>query len=427
MGFLDSMDIANSALQKCGAPQILSPTEDSKVNTEASFSYDKLRRVELRRNTWRFATRKVCLRAVDTNTMLVQPTLYNAATTYQPGAIVADANNQWWLSMTEENLNNAPGGNNEVWEAYFGPKTIEPWDTTGGTTYWTGELVYMSTASPGGYVIYQSLVNANSDVPNTTTPWSALVQYNGDAVVSYLGQQWNSLLELNLNVTPATGPLNWASGTTYSTAQTVTGSDHLIYSSVGNGNIGHDPTTDGGVHWTNTNVANGWILAPIQIASSINWRVILATMTNLSFSYPLGSGPSSQSETRNVFRLPAGYLKVAPQDPKAGSSNFLGAPSGIMYEDWLFSGDYIVSRDTGPIIFRFIADMTTVSQFDDMFCEGLACRIAIGICPSVTQSTEKVKEIEAEYKVFMGEARTVNAIEIGPVEPPEDDFITCRI
>jgi hypothetical protein len=38
----------------------------------------------------------------------------------------------------------------------------------------------------------------------------------------------------------------------------------------------------------------------------------------------------------------------------------------------------------------------------------------------MTQSTEKLKAISfSEYKTFMGEARTVNAIEQGPTEPPD--------
>ncbi len=98
-----------------------------------------------------------------------------------------------------------------------------------------------------------------------------------------------------------------------------------------------------------------------------------------------------------------------------------------MYEDWNFEGNFIVSRDTGPILFRFVADISVVEKMDDMFCEGLACRIAMALCEPLTQSAAKFQRIVGEYKMHMGEARTVNAIEVGPVEPPEDDFITCRL
>ncbi len=63
---------------------------------------------------------------------------------------------------------------------------------------------------------------------------------------------------------------------------------------------------------------------------------------------------------------------------------------------------------------------------DPMFCEGLSCRIAIEVCEPLTQSTSKLAGITAEYKQFMGDARQVNGIEVGPVEPTEDEFITCR-
>ena len=76
---------------------------------------------------------------------------------------------------------------------------------------------------------------------------------------------------------------------------------------------------------------------------------------------------------------------------------------------------------------RFVADTIDVTTFDDMFCEGLAARIAESVCQILTQSDAKLRTIAGEYQKFMGEARTVNAIETGPVEPPIDDFISCRL
>lgn len=58
--------------------------------------------------------------------------------------------------------------------------------------------------------------------------------------------------------TGATGPAGqsftwkgaWASGTTYNLDDAVSGSDGSSYISLVNGNTGHDPTTDGGAHWS---------------------------------------------------------------------------------------------------------------------------------------------------------------------------------
>lgn len=426
MPFLDEMDIGNLALQLCGAPQILDPTEDSKSNVEVSFAYDKARRTELSRNNWRFATRNVVLRPLDAYTRLLVPTAYSATTTYLAGAIVKDTNGLLWLSMQQNNLNNSPGGNNEVWEPYFGSLTIEPWDTTGETAYSTGELVYMAGTLNGSYVIYQSRSMNNEDTPNVATAWDATVEYNGNSVVSYSGVQWSSLIELNLSITPAVGPLAWSASTAYTIGQTVTGTDNFIYSAVGS-TTGSNPVGDAGVHWTNTGVANAWQHSPAIAASSTNWRVIDATMKTLAVSYPVGAGPSSQTETKNVYRLPAGYLKLAPQDPKAGSNSPLGGPSGRPYDDWNFEGQFLVSDDTGPILFRFVADYTKVSGMQDLFCKGLACSIATTVCQPLTQSEAKLGSIASQYAKFMSEARTANFIEIGAIEPPEDDWISCRV
>jgi hypothetical protein len=78
------------------------------------------------------------------------------------------------------------------------------------------------------------------------------------------------------------------------------------------------------------------------------------------------------------------------------------------------------------ILLRFIADITDVRCMDDMFCEGLAARIALEICEPITQDLGKAQKCAAEYNRIMGEARIVNAIESGSDQPPEDDYISCR-
>lgn len=425
MPFLDSLDIANRALQHCGSPQIIDINEDSKANQEVAFAYDKLRRAELRRNVWRFAIRNVALRPVATTTLLLNPPTYSAAATYLPGAIVQDTNGIYWISLKPDNTNNTPGGGNEYWDAYFGPLAVSLWDS--GTTYSSGELVYMAGATNGSYQVYMSLKSGNSDAPNVANAWTSTTTYYADQVVSYGGYYWRSLLPFNVGTTPADGATAYDATATYSSGQSVTASDNFIYTSSTNGNIGNDPTTDAGVHWTNTNVANAWSRSPTITPSATSWRTIRGNaLRALSILYPIGSGPLGDVATNNIYRLPAGYLRRAPKDPKAGATSYLGAPSGLPYDDWKFENDYLVTSESGVIILRFVADVSIVRQFDDMFCEGLGCRIGVEICESLTQSTSKIQTIASAYKQFMGEARMANAIEIGTEEPPEDDYVSCR-
>src|SRR4051812_23963652 len=101
------VDVANRALQHCGASRIdpvLGFTENSKNAAETSFCYDMLREAELRRNVWTFATRRAVLRAIDTGTMLLAAALWAQDTTYFVASIVADQNGNRWISKVPDNL-----------------------------------------------------------------------------------------------------------------------------------------------------------------------------------------------------------------------------------------------------------------------------------------------------------------------------------
>lgn len=424
MPFLDSLDIANRALQHIGATKILSINEDSKNNNECSFAYDKIRAPELRRNVWTFATRRVVLRALSSTSLIIVPVQWSATTTYQPGAVVSDTNGILWMSMLPSNINNPPGSTT-VWEEYFGPLTADAYDPT--IKYFAGELIYVPiVASPGSFIVFRSLQSANAASPIVTSPWSTTTTYGLDDVVSYLGSQWRGLIPLNLNNVPVNPPANFDVTVTYSTAQHATGSDGFVYASVGNGNIGHDPTSDGGVYWANTNAPAAWTNVPALYPASQFWLPLYCGLTNLFISYPIGAGPSENATSKNAYYLPNGYLRLAPQNPKQGSTSFLGAPSAAPYNDWEFEGPFLITTDLPLIILRFVADVTSVTAMDDMFCEGLSCRVAMAVAEPLTQSTAKLGAVGSLYKMFMGEARLVNAIEEGATEPPEDDYISCR-
>jgi hypothetical protein len=423
--FLDSLDIANRALDHLGATHISSPVEESINNVKISAIYDKVRRAELRRNTWRFSIRKAVLRPIDTTTYLLDVAQWSPGLQYLPGAIVADENEQLWLSTASNNINNEPG-QSDVWDSYFGQMTVEAYDTTGATAYFAGDLVYVSNVD-GTYTIYMSLQNVNTEVPNTPDAWSATTTYQEDQTVSFSGSQWRSLMALNLNNSPANAPASWNPTTTYASGNLSTGSDGFVYSSVINGNLNIDPTTDDGTHWSKTGALNAWTSIPTIPASSSLWTPIYAALKSLNIIYPLNSGPLSQAFTRNVYRLPAGFLRQVVSDPTKGINPFLGAAVGRALTDWEFEGDYILSENSKPIVLRFVADIQTVSEMDDMFCEGFAARIGLEACEAITNSNAKQQTCNNMYKQFMGEARIVNAIEIGPVQPPLDDYLTCRI
>lgn len=423
--FVDSLDIANRALDWVGQPPIETVTEDSTKNEICSRVYGKLRTAELRRNTWRFSTKRVILRPLDTTTYLLDPVAWSATTTYLPGAIVSDSNGALWYSLLSgENHGNEPG-TTSAWDRYFGPVTVHLYDST--TSYWAGELVYKSLGS-GKFVIFMSLSNSNTSDPATADAYDATVTYHKGEAVSYLGSQWYSLIEVNVGNTPAEPPTAYDPSAIYAAGNQVTATDGFIYTCINNNTTGHSPTdSDTATYWTATGTPAAWSAIPTQYAASRNWRPIFAGMMAPNIQYPIGAGPVTQQSTRNIYHLPAGYLKRAPQSPKAGAFNFLGASASLPLDDWEFEGDYIVTTQTGATMFRFVADVVDVSKMDPMFCEGLACAMAMVICEPLTQSASKIQTVASAYKKTMGEARLANAIEVDPVQPPEDEFITVRM
>lgn len=333
------VDIANRGLQHCGAARIVAFTDDSKNADEVSFCYDKLRVAELRRNVWRFAIRKVAVRALQaanpaatppiTATRQFVPLAWNIATAYTTGLVVTYQNRLWEAVSPSTGV--APGAAAASWEIYAGPMTIsQTVKTTAATAlstaYFSGELIYGDGAADTT-TVYRSLVSGNSAL----------------------------------------------------------------------------------------------------VSDAASWKSMGAASASLDILYPIGSGPMAQNGTRNVYRLPYGFLRQAPSDPKEGSTSWLGAPSGLSYDDFNLEGNYFTTMEVNPILLRFVADVTTVSAMDPMFCEGLGARIGLEVCESLTQSTTKLQTIGAAYNRFMSEARIVNGIETGATEPPIDDYIQCRI
>lgn len=426
VSFNSSVDIANRALQHCGQTTIdatLGFSEDSKQAFHTSFVYDKLRRAELRQNAWKFAIRETLLRAVSPTTAQVNPLLWQPGTSYGFGELVSDVTGSVWSSNSTNNVNNQPGVGSHF-EPYCGALTADAYVST--TSYSAGELVYVPGTSVAP-TVYRSLINVNADNPATINTWSATVVYRTSQVVTYLSVNYQSLIDFNTGNTPSAAPALWASGTTYAIGNQVGASDGFIYTSTANGNIGNDPTTDLTGKWTNTHLLNPWTTVITSGTGSYNWMPIQAVLDPLPILYPINAGPSTQNTTGNVFWLPGNFLRRAPQNPKAGMISWLGAPGNIASDDYNLEAKFIVSDSAGPIVLRFVTDVTNITLMDDLFCEGLAASIALAVCEPLTQDTTKINTIHGIYKEVMGKAKLQNAIEAGSTELPLDDYLACRL
>jgi len=249
-----------------------------------------------------------------------------------------------------------------------------------------------------------------------TTPideWHRTATYSSGSFVMFNGSIYLAIASANTGNVPNAAP----------SAFWVLCSGATAYLSLADFNTGNPPATSP-AQWTSTFVQGAGNPLLVQIGGAGFPSGV--GLTALNVSYPLGEGFNLQTGKQNLFRLPANYLRRAPQMPKAGNFSWLGAPGNLPLTDWTYSGQYITSMDAGPIVFRFVADVQDVTQFDDMFCEGLAARIGMEIAPGLTQSEGKIGTIAKVYDNFMTRARTANAIEQGPEQPPLDDLIACR-
>lgn len=283
------------------------------------------------------------------------------------------------------------------------------------TSYGAGELVYYPANVNAR--VYMSLVNNNVSTPSLTAPtYDAAAVYNPGDFVTSSSVVYESIWPVGDNVgnTPVSSPLYWLAvplfvlSNTYALNDVVFYTDVLYKSLVGtntNHQVDSSPT-----YWQ--------VLQPDLALGQ--WQLLDATMVPVVNPAPVYNGAA-------VFPLPTGFIRGAPQNPKAGSYSDLGAPTNVAYSDFLFEGPYIISG-TGSLSvpFRFVADVSDESQFDPMFAEGFACRIGAEVCEPITQSSVKIDTIERKYAKLMTEARLVNGVETGPEEPPMDEFLSVR-
>ncbi len=426
-------DIANRALQHLRMKRIISliPPDSSANAQETAFVYDKVREAELRNNVWRFAIRRTILRAVDTSTLLWTPPTYVAATTYPLGAVVVDANGDWWQSKQGSNTGHTPGVG-AYWAHYFGPDTCDPYVSQSSTDAPPASPVLSVTTggSLGLRTEYFRLtyIGTNGESGPSVELGQSVTASHVSVVTSPIAQTGETAYNVYASSTQGTETLQNASPITLGTDWTEPTTGLIFGPSLPKGVI---PTFSAGeLTSLNGTVYLSLVSQNKDTPPTPNWLAVNGTTAGLQVLYPIGTGPARDLTTKNFFRLPHGFLRRAPQDPKAGLNPYLGAPRDAPADDWLLENDYIVSQDTGPLMLRYVGDIVDVPDMDAMFCEMLSSRIAEEAGPILVTDPKLLPvllgNVRSHYTTEREKAITVNGIEVGTEGPPEDDFITAR-
>lgn len=246
-------------------------------------------------------------------------------------------------------------------------------------------------------------------------------------------------------------PAAWAVGTTYAIFDVVSYSNMYWISNQAS-NVGNTPGVGGlAPPWSlyfGPLIAQSWSASVTYIpgdlvyvsstayictASTLNntppnttyWQPMTGTVATFLFKSPLGYDKNG-TLTRQIYRLPANFLRIAPFDQKAAGvarPNFTG---GMAFNDYEFEGDYMLSATQGgsgagavadPLIMRFVGDMNDVPTMDTTFCEALAARMAVELAEPLTQSKDKKAFATSLYDNVIAVAKMINAIEAGTTEP----------
>jgi hypothetical protein len=309
MAYFTRLDVANRALQHLGVPRIASFTDSSKAARETNFAVDKLRRAELQRSVWTFATRRAVMRELISTSSILAFVTYASGTTYGAGDIVKDSNGFLWISQKGSNTGHTPGseGVYPFWVPYHGP-VVAPLHST-SAAYLPGDLV----VSTNLYICVAA--NTNQVPPNTT-------------------------------------------------------------------------------YWHEVDDASATSIVPLT---------------------PIGYERDATT-LRKIYRLPANWLRMAPQDPKMASGVRQNMTAGMAYNDWEVEEPYLFTADTSPFVLRFVADVTDVSTMHPLFCEVWAARMAIELADTLTQNGDKQGVAAGLYERYMDAAQMLNAVEAGTTE-----------
>lgn len=144
-----------------------------------------------------------------------------------------------------------------------------------------------------------------------------------------------------------------------------------------------------------------------------NFSIQYATLSS-----PTGTNTYQNGLTRNVFTLPAGFMRFADQNPRAAGTLTQSTTGGIKYTDYAIEGGNLTTASAGPIHLRFAGDITNVALMDSLFCDSLAARMNVdGLAEKLTGSVARRQLAEQRYEERIALAKLIGLIEAAGDEP----------
>jgi hypothetical protein len=115
------------------------------------------------------------------------------------------------------------------------------------------------------------------------------------------------------------------------------------------------------------------------------------------------------------FPLPSDFLRFV---------EVLG-PSSVIDRYKLERGA-VLADSIGPVFVRYVADVEDAAEWDDLFVEAFAARLAFQVADRVTGDRGRKSDCWAEYRAAIRETAGVDAKEDPPEEAQDSSWITAR-
>lgn len=85
-----------------------------------------------------------------------------------------------------------------------------------------------------------------------------------------------------------------------------------------------------------------------------------------------------------------------------------------------------ILTDEDVLYIRYVKSETDPNQYDSLFINAVATRLAIELCESLTQSTTKKQSLHEEYDRFIQQAKLQDALENPPDYFEDDTWLASR-
>lgn len=112
----------------------------------------------------------------------------------------------------------------------------------------------------------------------------------------------------------------------------------------------------------------------------------------------------------NQYQLPSDCLRVVRVNDEL--------------TEWVQEGNFILTNETTCQI-KYISNIDE-SLLDSSLCEVIAFRLALDLCYSITQSAPREQTLQAQYSVFLADARSFSAQSANQQEYYATSYIDVR-